>query len=126
MPNCLRQRLAWNFEQTVGRTDGDRQSVGKRKEPFDGAVHDADDGSKAGGGLDTEMRVDDGAEFLGCLQSRHEVRRDHRRHGKDRVVVLDRQLVVTEIEHGDLAVGETERPQPVSELDLHIVRGEKA
>ena len=72
------------------------------------------------------MRVDDGAEFRGRLQSRHEVRRDHRRHGQDRVVVLDRQLVVTEIKHGDLAIGETERSQPVSELDLHIVRGEKA
>ena len=83
-------------------------------------------GGKAGGGLDAEMRVDDGAEFRGRLQSRHEVRRDHRRHGKDHVVVLDRQLVVAEIQHGDLAIGEPERPQPVSELDLHIVRGEKA
>ena len=60
---ALRQALARHVQQPVAAADGDRQAAGKREQPFDGAVDDADHGREAGRRIDAEMRVDDGAEL---------------------------------------------------------------
>src|SRR6185369_3636521 len=57
VPNFLRQRLAWNVEQTVGLIRGARSAVGKCKQRREDAGLDADDGNNSGGRLERKMRV---------------------------------------------------------------------
>ena len=103
-------------------------AVGKREQPFDGAVHDADDGGKAGGRIDAEMRVDDGAELRRRRRARaRDPPRPPAAPPGSRRRRSSASLSVAEIERGDLAVGEIERAQPVSELrPVTFALGEKA
>src|SRR5262249_61588634 len=67
VPEFLRQHLTWNVEQAVGRADRDRQPIGKGKEPFDGSVHDPDDGRKPSRRIEPAIVVDDSAKLGGPL-----------------------------------------------------------
>src|SRR6185436_3308446 len=125
-PNLLRQRLARNIEQAIGGADGDRQSIGKRKEPLDGTVHNADDVSQAHRRSKMEMGVDDGAKLGRRLQAKHQVRRDYRRDRKDHLVVINRQFFPAEVEDSNPTWSEIERTQAVSELDFRVAVGKKA
>ena len=118
-PERPRQRLARHVEQAVGGADRDREAARKREQPFGGAVHDADDGREAGGRIDAEMRVDDGAE-LGRHRRARARDRAATTGGTARMTaspVVERDLVSSpKSSAATLLAGEIAGAQPVAEL----------
>ena len=86
-------------------------------------------GASPAGGVETEMRVDDGAKFGRRHQIGHQIGRHHRWHRQDHAIVAGpiADLVFAEIERRDTSAGEVERAQPVPETHLDAcVRRESA
>ena len=75
-------------------------------------------GAVPGGGVDLEMRVDDGSERRRHREARHEVGGDPGRHREDdRVLGPESDARVAEIEPLHRVSGETEGPQAATEMD---------
>ena len=120
-PNGFGEFFARDIEEAIGTADRDRQPAGKRKQPFDGPVDDAQiEGRKIRWRGDFKMRIDDRAIVLGRLQARHEALRGiGRNRENDFVRRVELHQIVAEIEGGGVAVCKLYPPQPMVEPDLY-------
>ena len=114
--NCAAKFLARLAGQVVRPADCNRQSAGKCKDPFGRSADHAENLREGRRKRHAEMRIENGPEFIGRIETGNERCGDPRRYGEDDgILILHGNLTVAEIERSGAATMQSDPAKPAAE-----------